>query len=85
MTETPAPKKSCRLCWGVSLAWMMAVGALMFATWPHIPLDMSGVDPATVAAYKIAVTWHIITYLGVMLAPPLAILILRFTHNSGRT
>lgn len=78
------PRKTCRLCWGVSLAWILAGGALMYATWPHIPLDMSGVDPATINAYRIAVQWHVLTYVGVILAPPLAIMFLRFTHNSGR-
>lgn len=78
------PRKTCRLCWGVALAWMAAVAALGYATWPHIPLDMSGVDPATIKAYSLAVQWHVIVYLGVMLAPPIAIMVLRLTHNSGR-
>jgi hypothetical protein len=61
----------CRVCWALSLAWVLAVAALAVTSWPHLPLDMSPTDPATVAAYRGAVLRHAGLYASIALSVPL--------------
>lgn len=53
----------------VGLAWAAAAGFRAYATWPHLPLDISATDAATRAAFDSAVRQHTITYLIVALIP----------------
>lgn len=44
----------------VAVAWIAAVAVWASNGWPHIPLDMTGRDAATAAAYGRAVRAHVI-------------------------
>lgn len=45
----------------VALGWMAVVGVSAVNSWPRIPLDMAGNDPAVRAAYDRAVTGHVVS------------------------
>jgi hypothetical protein len=63
--------RGCTVCFLVSLAWIGAVAGLAFVNWPHVPLDMSPIDPATVKALRSAILQHVALYGTIALAPPI--------------
>lgn len=58
------------MCLVISLAWVAVVGAIALATWPHLPLDMSPVDPTTISAYRAAILKHVAGYAALALGVP---------------
>jgi len=56
----------------LSLIWTAAVAYLGYTSAPHVPMDMSATDPATVEALRAATTRHAIMY-GLLAAVPPAI------------
>lgn len=65
-----------------SAAWIAAVTAFAWSTWPHMPLDISHTDPATRAAYDSAVLMHAGRHTALALLPPLIVMALyRFLRN----
>ncbi|MBU2583415.1 MAG: hypothetical protein KJ622_17030 [Alphaproteobacteria bacterium] len=66
----------------VSTAWIATIAYIAWSAWPHMPLDISQTDPATLAAYDSAVLMHAGRYAAVALLPPLIILaFLRFLRQ----
>lgn len=53
------------------IVWASIVGYMALESWPRIPLDMGGADPATRAAYDRAVQAHVTAYAIIAVAPPL--------------
>jgi hypothetical protein len=60
----------------LALAWGGGVAAFAVKAWPHVPLDMSRADPATVAALYRAIVQHASTNVALALLPPLLVLAL---------
>lgn len=46
----------------LSLIWAGAMFYLAYTTWPHVPLDISPIDPATVEAMRGALLKHALFY-----------------------
>lgn len=59
-----------------TLLWIVAIGAIAWQNWPHLPLDVSHTDPATKAAYDQAVSIHAGRYVMFALLPPMVFLAL---------
>ncbi|WP_295559079.1 hypothetical protein [uncultured Hyphomicrobium sp.] len=57
---------------GLSLIWTGVVAYFGYTTAPHVPLDMSASDPATIEALRAATTKHALMY-GLLAAMPPAI------------
>ncbi|MGD9667644.1 MAG: hypothetical protein AB7U75_01140 [Hyphomicrobiaceae bacterium] len=55
-----------------ALAWAVVTALHGYATWPHIPMDISANDPATRAAFDAVVQRHIAGHAAVGLVPLLA-------------
>lgn len=56
-----------------------------YATWPHIPMDISAGDPATQAAFQAVVRNHVIVHgLGVLAACVLGYMIGRLLCRPAR-
>lgn len=58
----------------LSLGWIAAVAWYGWTTLPHLPLDVSGSDPATVAALQSAQMRHALLYAIVAMVPAGALL-----------
>jgi hypothetical protein len=56
----------------LSLVWTGLVAYVGYTSAPHVPMDMSPTDPATVEALRAATTKHAIMY-GLLAAVPPAI------------
>ncbi|MCB1519216.1 MAG: hypothetical protein KDJ37_01420 [Hyphomicrobiaceae bacterium] len=83
-----ATQKSGRglLFWGTivaALAWMAAIAARAYGTWPHIPMDVSAIDPATQAAFHDAVGWHL-TWYGLAAVVPAGLAVMLATLLTRR-
>ncbi len=65
-------KSGCSLCLALGLAWVAGVAVLAYVNWPHIPLDMSPLDPATVAAWRAELLRYLLVCAAAALGPPLA-------------
>lgn len=63
------------MMWLTSVVWIGIAAHLARLNWPHIPLDISAADPATIQAYDAAVLRHVLVYAGIACAP-LAVLAL---------
>ncbi|HEX2842422.1 hypothetical protein [Hyphomicrobium sp.] len=59
----------------LSLIWVGIVAYFGYTTTPHVPMDMSANDPATVEALRAATGKHAIMY-GLLAAVPPAIALL---------
>lgn len=59
----------------LALAWPAVVAFVAWRGWPHLPLDVSASDPATVAAYRGAVLRHAGVAAAVALVPTAALLL----------
>lgn len=59
----------------LSLIWTGIVAYFGYASAPHVPLDMSPADPATVEALRAATTKHAVMF-GLLAAVPPAIALL---------
>jgi hypothetical protein len=57
---------------GLSLVWTGIVAYLGYTSAPHVPMDMSPSDPATVEALRAATGKHALMY-GLLAAVPPAI------------
>lgn len=57
---------------GLSLVWTAIVAYFGYASAPHVPLDMSPTDPATVEALRAATAKHALMF-GLLAAGPPAI------------
>lgn len=79
----PPASARCRLCLLLAAAWMAAMAGLCYVTWPHLPLDMSPVDPSTIAAYRAVVLRHVGLFAGAAFGLPL-IVFLAARASSGR-
>lgn len=80
-----AEETGCKFCVGLIVAWFIAVSALMWSSWPHLPLDMSGVDPATISALRFAVARHLVYHLTLLIAPLIVIrLFIRMRSGGGK-
>ena len=51
------------------MVWIGIAAHLARQGWPHIPLDISATDPATVEAHNAAVLRHVLVYAVIALAP----------------
>ena len=60
----------------LSLIWTGAMFYLAYMSWPQLSLDLSPLDPATVAAMQGAVLKHSLFYGLLAAVPPLAALLL---------
>ncbi|MGD9785655.1 MAG: hypothetical protein AB7E80_05375 [Hyphomicrobiaceae bacterium] len=63
------------------VAWTAAVGYHAASTWPHVPMDVSASDPATVAALRAAVTRHALVHLIAAVLPAAAALWIAFRRQ----
>ncbi len=54
----------------LSLIWTGLVAYYAYTTLPHVPMDMSASDPATVEALRAATGKHAFTYGLIAAAPP---------------
>lgn len=77
--ETAAAKSGARrstgcmmISLGIAVAWAIATAVHGSTTWPHIPMDISANDPATLAAFESVVRYHLIGHAVVGLVPLLA-------------
>ncbi len=61
-----------------SIGWLAVAGYYCWQTWPHVPLDVSAVDPATVSAHQNAVIAHFVRYAAVGLVPLFVVIVLRW-------
>jgi len=61
-----------------ALAWAAVTAGHGYATWPHIPMDISATDPATRAAFEAVIQRHILVHAIVGLLPLLAAAVVMF-------
>jgi hypothetical protein len=54
----------------LSLIWVAGVTYLCWSSWPHLPLDVSSVDPTTQDAFRAAVRDHVLRHTGLALVVP---------------
>ena len=59
----------------VALAWMGAVAWFGWTTLPHIPLDVSASDPATIEALNAARMQHGLVFSAIALLPAIAVVL----------
>jgi hypothetical protein len=59
----------------LSLIWTGLVAYYAYSTMPHVPMDMSPSDPATLEALRAATGKHAFTY-GLIAAVPPALLLM---------
>lgn len=67
-----------------SVVWIGVVAHLARLGWPHIPLDVSATDPATVQAHDAAVLRHVLLYGAIALAPISALGLFNFLFSKRK-
>ena len=74
------------IIWGLaSIGWVGFVSYLCSILWPHLSLDLSHTDPATLAVYERAVVTHIVQYCALGVSVPIAALVVwRFLSRQKR-
>ncbi len=71
--------QTCISCLLLAVVWISIMAVLAYVNWPHFPLDLSPVDPSTVAAMRQAVLKHVAVYAAVAVIPLLILwLVLRW-------
>ncbi len=71
--------QTCISCLLLAVVWISIMAVLAYVNWPHLPLDLSPVDPSTIAAMRQAVLKHVAVYAAVAVIPLLILwLVLRW-------
>lgn len=76
--SSPRRSGTSRRCVGIAMAaavlWALTAAYHGYGSWPHMPMDVSAVDPATKRAFDAAVRQHAIAYAIIALLPLLVLL-----------
>ncbi len=73
-----------RLLTCASLAWIAGAAYFCWQDWPVLPLDMSGSDPTTKAAFDAAVMRHVLRAAFFAISVPLVLFAGRWLANRAR-
>lgn len=74
-TNRPRTSRRCVAVAAIAaVLWALAAAYYAYTTLPHLPLDISAVDPATQKAFKAAFRQHAIAYAIIALLPLLVLL-----------
>jgi hypothetical protein len=67
-------RSTCLTCLAIALLWVAVMAILCVLTWPHVPLDISTNDPATLAAFRVATWKHLGFYIAAAFGLPIVIM-----------